>query len=414
MKLLLTAFCLLLALGPAWAQPDAPGPACHGCAFSDAIDQTIRLCQRLAASGDSCEPYHLRRLIPAQPGVPPLADDALASFTTSKAVRWSAWSSHLEWLSWYLPVPDATKPLAGTAGQYERLPDASGRQLFLAGDGPNEPGLLLEFQGPRFRLIVLNYEAQGSSTCHRYRHPDADLLVFTNTDGIMSKIFNAATTWLSIFDLRTNIWLLDTVVETDNDDSYYASTHRRYQVKDAGRTVTLGPYRYTKNHDQAPPFTEKDEPRSNYDLPPGTYHLRAGRYQRATAAPPAATRPGPTPAPHRLAISAAEVNGTFRDAQGHEVALLALGGGKLRVGFRDTGTKTAGGYHAHRFTYDARIAADSAVLQLPPYTGSPAACGLRLHFERPGTLQVRETGAGCTAEAVGTYRKVSADKPVFD
>ena len=415
MKLLLATLCLLLALGPAWAQPAAPSPACHGCAFSDDIDQKIRLCQRLVANGDSCEPYNLRRLVPTQPGVPPLVDDAMASFTTSKAVRWSAWSSRLEWLSWYLLVPDATKPLTGTAGQYERLPEASGRQLFLAGDGPNEPGLLLEFQGPRFRLIMLNCEAQGSSTCHRYRHPDADLLVFTNTDGLISKIFNAATTWLSIFDLRTNTWLLDTVVEADNDNSYYASTQRRYQVKDAGRTVTLGPYRYVENHDQAPPFPKKDEPRSNHALPPGTYHLRAGRYQRAAAtAPPAATRPRPAPAPHRLAISAAEVNGTFRDAQGREFALLALGGGKLRVGFCDKSTKTAGVYHTHRFTYDARIAADSAVLQLPPSAGSPAACGLRLRFERPGTLQVRETGAGCTAEAMGTYRKISAAKPAFN
>ena len=84
------------------------------------------------------------------------------------------------------------------------------------------------------------------------------------------------------------------------------------------------------------------------------------------------------------------------------------------MGFRDKSTKTAGVYHTHRFTYDARIAADSAVLQLPPSAGSPAACGLRLRFERPGTLQVRETGAGCTAEAMGTYRKISAAKPAFN
>jgi hypothetical protein len=413
MKLLFTPLCLLLALSPAWAQPAAAGSACHGCAFSDDIDQTIRLCQRLVASGDSCEPYKLRRLVPTQPGVPPLADDALDSFTTSKAVGWSAWSTHLEWLSWYLPVPDPAKPMAGTAGQYERLPDASGRQLFLAGGGPNEPGLLLEFQGPRFRLIMLNYEAQGSSSHHRYHHPDADLLVFTNTDGLTSKIFNAATTWLSIFDLRTNTWLLDTVVEADSDDGDYWYAQRRYQVQDAGRTVTLGPYRDAKGRYQAATLTGQDRPRSNHDLPPGTYHLREGRYQRTTAALPTATRPGLAPALPRAAISAAEVNGTFRDAQGREFALLALGGGKLRVGFRDAGPKTTGGHRAHRFTYEARIAADSAVLQLPPYAGSTATCGLRLRFERPGTLQVRKTGAGCPTEAVGTYRKISAENPSF-
>ncbi|RZL06950.1 MAG: hypothetical protein EOO62_17930 [Hymenobacter sp.] len=318
----------------------------------------------------------------------------------------------MEWLSWYLPKPNPAKPLAGTDGQYERLPDASGRQLFLAGDGPVYPGLLLEFQGPRFRFIMLNYESQGTNTHHFYHHADCDLLVLTNTDGVTSKIFNAATTWLSVFDLRTNTWLLDTVVEADGDEEDNWHTQRRYQVKDAGRTLVLGPYRDGKGRYQAATLTGKDKPRSNYTLPPGTYSLRAGRYQRATAALPASIRPGGlAPAPRRLAVSVTEVNGTFRDAQGREFALLALGGGKLRVGFRDAGTKTAGVYHAHLFTYDASIAADSAVL--PPYAGSTETCSLRLRFERPGTLQVRENGAGCTAEAVGTYTKISATKPTF-
>lgn len=413
MKFLLAALGLLLALGPARAQLAAPGPACHGCAFSDDIDQTITLCQNLVASGDSCRPENLLRLVPTQPGVPALPDDALASFLTSKAVRWSAWSGHMEWLSWYLPEPNPAKPLAGTAGQYERLPDASGRQLFLAGGGPVEPGLLLEFQGARFRFIMLNHESQGASTHHLYHHADCDLLVFTNTDGLLSKTFSASTTWLSIFDLRSNTWLLDTVVEAYQEDSDYLQTQRRYQVKEAGRTIVLGPYRDAKGHYQAATLTGKTKPRSNFHLPPGTYQLRAGRYQRAAAAPPVAARPGLAPAPRRPAVSAAEVNGTFRDAQGREFALLALGEGKLRVGFRGAATQTAGVYHAHRFTYDARIAADSAVLPLPPYAGSTDACSIQLRFERPGTLRVLENGAGCTAEAVGTYTKVSASKPTF-
>ncbi|MGI4760881.1 MAG: hypothetical protein ACRYF0_09255 [Janthinobacterium lividum] len=412
MKFLLTTLGLFLFLSSAGAQPAAPGPACHGCAFSDDIDQTIKLCQDLVANGDSCQPLNLLRLVPAQPSVPALTDESLESFTTSKAVRWSAWSGHLEWLSWYLPEPKPGQPLASTTGQYERLPDASGRQLFLAGSGPVEPGLLLEFQGARFRFIVLNYEAQGTSTHHFYHHADCDLLVFTNTDGLTSKIFNASTTWLSVFDLRSDTWLLDTVVEASSDDGDYWYTQRRYQVKDAGRTVVLGPYRDDKGRYRAATLTGKDKPRSNYNLPPGTYSLRAGRYQRATTTPPDRP-PGLAPAARRLAISATEVNGTFRDAQGREFALLALGGGRLRVGFRDAGTKTAGVYHAHWFTHDARIAADSAVLPLPPSAGSTATCSLRLRFERPGTLSVRENGAGCTAEAVGTYTKVSAEKPTF-
>ncbi|MDO7885437.1 hypothetical protein [Hymenobacter cheonanensis] len=416
MKFLLATLGLLLALSPARAQSSAAagGPACHGCAFSDDIDKTINLCQALVANGDSCEPHNLLRLVPTQPGAPAPPDEAEDSFTTSKAVPWSAWSGHLEWLSWYLPPPNPTKPLAGTAGQYTRLPNAAGRQLFLAGDGPTEPGLLLEFQGTRFRFILLNYEARGSSEPHFYHHADCDLLVLTNTDGVISKIYNASTTWLSIFDLRSNTWLLDAVVEADGDEDSNWATQRHYQVKDAGRTVVLGPYRDAKGRYQSALLTGKARPRSNYNLPPGTYQLRDGRYQRAIAQPPVAARPGLAPAPRRPAVSAAEVNGTFRDAQGRELALLALGGGRLRVGFRDAATNTAGVYHRHTFTYEASIVADSAVLQLPPYAGSPASCSLRLHFERPGTLQVHENGAGCTAEAVGTYTKISADKPTFN
>ena len=414
MKFLLAALGLLLTLGPAQAQTAAPGPACHGCAFSDDIDQTITLCQSLVASGDSCRPENLLRLVPTQPGIPALPDDALASFITSKAVRWSAWSGHMEWLSWYLPEPNPAKPLAGTAGQYERLPDASGRLLFLAGGGPVEPGLLLEFQGARFRFIMLNHESQGASTHHLYHHADCDLLVLTNTDGVISKIFNAATTWLSIFDLRSNTWLLDTAVEASNEGSGdWWNTQRRYEVKDAGRTVVLGPYRDKQGRYQAATLLGKNRPRSKYNLSPGTYQLREGRYQRATTAPPIASRLGLATTTRRSAVSAAEVNGTFSDAQGREFRMLALGEGKLRVGFCGAATQTAGVYHARRFTSDARIAADSAVLQLPPYAGSTEACSIRLRFERPGTLRVLENGAGCTAEAVGTYTKVSAAKPAF-
>ena len=414
MKFLLAALGLLSTLGSAWAQTTLPGPACHGCAFSDDIDQTITLYQHLAASGDSCRPENLLRLVPTQPGAPAPPDDALASFITSKTVRWSAWSGHMEWLSWYLPEPDPARPLAGTAGQYERLPDASGRQLFLAGGGPVEPGLLLEFQGARFRFIMLNHESQGASTHHLYHHADCDLLVLTNTDGVISKIFTAATTWLSIFDLRSNTWLFDTVVEASNEGSGdWWNTQRRYQIKDAGRTVVLGPYRDAQGHYQAATLTGKDKPRSKYHLSPGTYQLREGRYQRATTAPPVAGQPGLATTTRRSAVSAAEVNGTFRDAQGREFRLLALGEGKLRVGFRGAATQTAGVYQARRFTYDARIAADSAVLQLPLYAGSADACSIRLRFERPGTLRALENGTGCTAEAVGIYTKVSAIKPAF-
>jgi hypothetical protein len=239
MKSLVVFLCFVLGAGTAYAQATpqgAAGPACHGCAFSDGLDQLIRLARARVASGDSCLPLNLLELVPPKPDAP----ESDESFLNSKAIPWSAWSTRFHLLSWYLPADSPPRPQAGTANQYERLPNAAGRLLYLA-RATSCPELLLEFQGSRFRLLMLNYEARGESTQQFYCHADHDLLVLTNTDGVMSKIYNASTTWLSIFDVRHNTWLLDNVVAADHDTDSPWSTERHYQVKDAGRTVVLGP-----------------------------------------------------------------------------------------------------------------------------------------------------------------------------
>jgi hypothetical protein len=97
-------------------------------------------------------------------------------------------------------------------------------------------------------------------------------------------------------------------------------------VSDEGRTVHLGTYSFRgspRQYAKLPPL-EGGQPQAKRDLPAGTYHLLAGRYQRVLV--PVSSTPVPASAPatgHRAAVGAAEVNGTFRDAQGQDLAILA-------------------------------------------------------------------------------------------
>ena len=412
MKLPITGLLALLPVGLALAQVPTPGaPSCHNCTFSDYLDLGIDTDHDLTpASQDSCcAPYLLGVLVPAgetKAVAPSATDEGGQSFLLSKAIGWSAWSTRRGLLSWYLPH-DAHHGLIDTRPLATRLPSADGRLLYLVGGDATEWPLLVEFRGALFRYVELGYDARASVKHQFYHHPDADLLVLTITDGSISKIYNTETTWLSVLDLRRDRWLLDTVVESYDNDSW--STQRFYQVKDAGRTVVLGPYRDDKKRYQYATLPRgKDRPQSTHDLPPGTYHLLAGRYQPAKATTPP-NRPAVPAAPHRLAVSAAEVNGTYRDAQGRELAVLAQGGGRVRVAFRGPLLRPHGLLDRRVMSAEGIIAADTAAALLK----QPEDCTLRLHFEQPGTLRVREHGPGCLAEAVGTYQKVSAEKPVL-
>lgn len=430
---------LLLALLTATlthAQPAAPaaGPACHGCSFSDGIDARIRAAAQ-AAGADSSQPEELLRLLPPRPA----AGNQDQGYVRSKAGAWSAWSRSYQWLSWCLHQPEA-----GKAPQpYEkplRLPTSTGRLLYLSSPGGfSSPTLLVEFEAEQFRVIVLTTDLAGRVQHTYHRHPDAELLVLTHTDGYQAPGSFAYTTWLSVLDLRLDQWLLDTVVEAGRrftyDDDQYAGRH--YQVQDAGRTLVLGRYRATgqgKYQSASLPPLE-DRPQMRHDLPPGTYRLRAGRYQptpsaAASPAPGSSALPPTTtagrsatgarrgaaatayaaPAPRRAAVGAAEVNGTFRDARGREFRLLALGGGRVRLYYQGEAVNRDGTLGGAFVRGEARIQADSAVLVRRV---TPRPCAFYLRFVRPGWLQVRQTGDGCGDDAAGLYPKVSAAKPDF-
>lgn len=288
-------YLLLLALLTttlARAQPAAL--ACHGCAFADDIDARIRAAAQ-GASADSSLPEELLRLLPPRPA----AGNQDQGYVRSKAVGWSAWSRNYQWLSWCLHRPEpgeAPRPHQRPV----RLPTSTGRLLYLSSPGGfSYPTILVEFEAGRFRVIVLTTDLAGEVSHAYYRHPDAELLVLTHTDGYQAPGSFARTTWLSVLDLRRDTWLLDTVVEagrrlTEDEDQY---AQRQYQVRDAGRTLVLGryravypgPYLYAK----LPPL--EDRPQMRLDLPPGTYRLRDGHYQSALTTPPAA-KPETSPA----------------------------------------------------------------------------------------------------------------------
>jgi hypothetical protein len=188
---------------------------------------------------------------------------------------------------------------------------------------------------------------------------------------------------------------------------------RVYRVSDQGRTVQLGAYSFTgspRKYAKLPPL-KLDQPQAKRDLPAGTYHLLDGRYQRLST--PEGNIPGlaiTSSTSHRAAVGATEVTGTFRDATGREVAILAVGGGKLRVAFRPDPAVTSG----WTWLSQASIQADSAVIAPGPALSYP----LALRFLRPGVLQVRAgsvNGASHTRRPpkATIYHKISSGQPVF-
>ena len=128
----------------------------------------------------------------------------------------------------------------------------------------------------------------------------------------------------------------------------------------------------------------------------------------------------------RKAVSAAEVNGTFRDyfdgkfkGNFNEIKILALGAGKLKVSFGlmypfidATGAMSANVGEAEG---EATITGDTA-------TFTPADsedCTITIKFVKPGAIRVTQNGAstcgfGFNVSASGDYRKTSAARPKFD
>ena len=134
-----------------------------------------------------------------------------------------------------------------------------------------------------------------------------------------------------------------------------------------------------------------------------------------------------TNAQNRKSVSAAEVNGTFRDYFGgkfkgsyNEIKILALGKGKLKVSFGLTypyvdGT---GGLMANvgEAEGEATIEGDTAI-----YTSDESGeCRITIKFVRAGLIRVGQEGTdsncgfGLNVSAGGVYKKVSGARPKFD
>ena len=132
-----------------------------------------------------------------------------------------------------------------------------------------------------------------------------------------------------------------------------------------------------------------------------------------------------TSAQTRKAVSAAEVNGTFRDYYGgkykgnfNEIKTLALGGGKLRVALDliYPYTTANGELTANTGTADgeATIEGDMATFTPPDTEG----CTITIKFVKRGTIRVSQDGVsdcgfGFNVNSQGTYKKTSNAKPKF-
>lgn len=129
----------------------------------------------------------------------------------------------------------------------------------------------------------------------------------------------------------------------------------------------------------------------------------------------------------RKSVSAAEVNGTFRDyftgkfkENSNEIKVLALGKRKLKISFDlvypfidGTGEMSANMGEAEG---SAEINGDTAV-----FTSSESGgCKITIKFVKPGSLKVTQNGAdsqcgfGFNVSASGNYRKVNGAKPKFN
>lgn len=378
---LVTSGLLLAFNACAQSQPS------HPTSFSPALDRQIA--QAYAAASAPCD------LQQAAPG--PAGGSA-----------WSAWQTDYCRLAGFLVDP--AHPALGSYPVPVRLPSEAGRQLFLAG---GSPVVLLEFEPNRFRFIELGTDDFGAtpSVSHRfYAQPGGGLLQIRNSTGSIGKAGGATATWLSMLDVAQGKWVLaDLLIGVEEDFSrttHSSQVDRSYQVQDAGKTLVLGNYRLNGGaykYAHLPAAVSKPED-ATADWPAGTYQLLGGHYQRAPsgASAPPAPKPG-----RRLAVGAAEVNGTFRDARGHEFTLLAVGAGKVQVAYQPHPTPAGSQLLP---TGQAVIRADSAL-----YTAQAGGCPLRFYFVQKGTLLVQAPGCPEQARAsmAGTYQKVSSTKPLL-
>ena len=128
----------------------------------------------------------------------------------------------------------------------------------------------------------------------------------------------------------------------------------------------------------------------------------------------------------RASVSASEVNGTFRyyfagkyRGSTNEIKILALGKGKLKVGFDLVYPFTDGSgelsANLGQATGVAEIVGDTAVYRSEEF----GTCTITIKFVKPGTIKVEQDGGsacgfGHNVSATGNYRRISGKKPKFD
>lgn len=128
----------------------------------------------------------------------------------------------------------------------------------------------------------------------------------------------------------------------------------------------------------------------------------------------------------RARVSASEVNGTFRSyfkgkykGSSNEIKILAIGGGKLKIGFDLLYPFTDGNgdlsANLGQLTGIAEISGDTAVYSSEEF----GACKITIKFVKLGTIKVDQEGSsGCgfghNVTAAGTYTRASKMKPKFD
>jgi hypothetical protein len=127
----------------------------------------------------------------------------------------------------------------------------------------------------------------------------------------------------------------------------------------------------------------------------------------------------PAAAQNRKAVSAAEVNGTFRNRSGSEFSILAIGDNKLKIEFVGLYPYKLANGDAMVNTGEANgvavIEGDTAVFKPAEFEET---CTITLKFTKPGRLEVEEEGSQCgfghNVTPGGSYRKISSRKPKFD
>lgn len=130
----------------------------------------------------------------------------------------------------------------------------------------------------------------------------------------------------------------------------------------------------------------------------------------------------------RKSVTGAEVTGTFQykfagkfRGSASVIEILALGGGKVKIGFDliyphldGQGNLTA---NLGKALGTADIEGDTAIYRQSDKYGK---CKITIKFVRPGTIKVdqdateSDCGFGQNVQADGTYRKTSGRKPKFD